>query len=255
MATLKADIEENVSPKDLKDLALFYYRFDNQNLCHLLFQPEAEWQALGSLSREEMEDFISFAKDGKIHQDEHLPPYFAEFITAYYADSPIYPELSWADQLSTLYYLHALTSPNKFIQSYFEFNLNFQNVLLATAARKHHIDLSKVVIGNNEVAENIKNNNSKDFGIAPMFPYVEETLRIEDSSSPLEREQKIDALRWKWIEDNTVFHYFSKEYIFGFMLKLEMLERWLKLDVEQGQKAFGQYVKELVDAVEINIIS
>lgn len=253
LTALKADIEENVSEKDLKDLVLFYYAFDNQNLCTLLFSPEAEWQALGTLSREDMDDFIAFAKDGKIHQDDHLPAYFAEFITAYQADTPIFQELSWPDQLTTLYYQYAVESSNDFIKSYFEFNLNLQNILLATAARKHHLDLNKVVIGDNEVAENIKTNTSKDFGIAAMFPYLEDTMRIDESRSALEREQKIDALRWQWIEDNTVFHYFTKERIFGFMLKLEMLERWLKLDTKTGQNAFGHYVKELVDAVEINI--
>ncbi len=253
LSALKADIEEGVAEKDCKDLNLFYYAFDNQNLCNMLMNPEAEWQILGTLSKEEIEDFIAYAKDGKIHQDDHLPAYFAEFITAYQADAPIFPDLSWADQLTTLYYLYALESSNDFISNYFEFNLNLQNVLLATAARKHKLDLNKVVIGNTEVAENIKTNSSKDFGIAAMFPYLEETMRIDESNSPLEREQRIDALRWQWIDDNNVFHYFTKERIFGYMLQLEMVERWLKLDVAEGQKAFGDYVKELVSAVKIDI--
>lgn len=253
LATLKSDIEESVGEADQEVLNLFFYTFDNQNLCNLLFEEGKEWQTLGTLSKEEIEDFIAYAKDGKIHQDTHLPPYFAEFISAYQADAPIFSEMSWKDQLTSLYYLNALDSENDFAQEYFEFNLNLQNILSALSARKHGIDLSKIIIGDTEVAENIKSNTSKDFGIAAMFPYLEETLRIEESKNPLEREQKIDALRWLWLEDHTVFHYFTKERIMAYMLKLEMLERWLKMEKTAGKAAFSEYVKALVDSVEINI--
>ena len=251
--TLKSDIEESVSEEDQKVLDLFFYTFDNQNLCTLLLEEDTEWQPLGTLLKEDMEDFLSYAKDGKIHQDTHLPPYFAEFISAYHADTPIYNDMSWRDQLTTLHYLHASESDNEFVKAYFEFNINVQNVLSALGARQHGIDLNKVVIGDDEITENIKNNTSKDFGISAMFPYLEETLRIEESKSAMEKEQKIDALRWQWVEDHTVFHYFSKERIFGYLLQLEMVERWLKMEKETGKAVFGEYVKNLVDSVKINI--
>lgn len=253
LGTLKADVEESVTEADQKILNLFFYSFDNKNLCTLLFDDTSEWSTLGTLTKEDIEDFISFAKEGKINQDSHLPPYFAEFITAFNSDTPIFADMSWRDQLTTLYYLDALESENTFVKAYFEFNLNLQNILSALAARQHGLDISKVVIGNTEVAESIKSNTSKDFGIAAMFPFLEETLRIEESKTPLEKEQKIDALRWQWLEDQTVFHYFSKERIFAYMLKLEMLERWLKMDKNTGELAFGSYVENLVDSVEIKI--
>ncbi len=253
LESLKADIEECISAADREMLRLVFYAFDNCNLCTLLRGETAHWQTLGTLTREEIEDFIAFAKDGKIHQDAHLPPYFAEFMAAYLSETPLYNGMSRQDELTTLYYLHALKSPNDFAKAYFEFNLNLKNVLSATAARRHGMDVSKVVVGNTEIAENIKTNTSKDFGIAAMFPYLDETLQIEESKNLREREQKIDALRWKWLEDHTVFHYFTKEYIFAYLLRLEMLERWLKMDKETGHSAFGKYVKALVNSVEINV--
>ena len=251
---LKSDIEECVSEQDKKDLNSFYYAFDNENLCNLLLKTDNDWSNLGTLSKEQVEDFISLSKEGKIHQDSYLPAYFAEFITAYYADAPIFADLSWQDQLTTLYYINAAESKNDFIKSYFEFNLNLQNILSATAARKYDIDVNKVVIGNNEVAENIRNNSSsKDFGLAPLFPFLDEVMHIEEATSTIEREQKIDALRWQWLEDNTVFHYFSKERIFAYLIKLQILERWSKMNLEEGRESFARYVKELVATVKIDI--
>ncbi len=253
LSVLKADIEECVSEQDKKELNTFYYAFDNQNLCSLLFNSEKEFSKLGTLTKEEIDDFISFCKDGKISQEEYLPAYFAEFATAYFADAPIFSDLSWQDQLTTLYYINAVQSKNKFIKSYFDFNLNLQNILSATAARKHGIDVSKVLIGENDITEAIKSNSSKDFGLAPIFPFIEDVMRITDATTTIEREQKIDALRWQWLDDGTAFHYFSKEKIFAYMVKLQILERWSKLDLEEGRETFARYVKELVSTVNIDI--
>ncbi len=255
LSELKSDIEESVNEVDQNELNLFFYNFDNHNLCSLLFEEGKDWSPLGTLTKEEIEDFISFSKEGKIHQDDYLPPYFAEFITAYQNDTALYPDMSWEDQLTTLYYLHAIAHKSTFVNTYFEFNLNLKNVLSAFAARRHNLDLNKIIIGNTEVSENIKTNSSKDFGIAAMFPYLDEALHIDESRSPLEREQRIDALRWQWLEENTVFNYFTKERIFAYLLQLEMVERWLKTDKETGKKSFNHYVKELVDSVKINIVS
>lgn len=254
LSALKADVEEQMNEDDLKELEIFFYKFDNANLCALLFDKHEQWSTLGTLSRDDVEEFIAYAKEGKIHQDEHLPPYFAEFITAFQSDAPIYAEMSWEDQLNTLYYNYCIEHPSDFVSSYFEFNLNLQNVISAFAARKHDLEISRVVIGTSEVAEQIRTNTSKDFGIAAMFPHLEEALQISEVESPLVREQRIDALRWLWLEEKTVFNYFSKEKIFAYLIQLEMLERWLKMDAQNGADSFASYINALVNNVEIDIV-
>ena len=254
LAALKADIDEQMSADDLKELELFFYKFDNQNLYALLREKEEEWSSLGTVSREDMEEFIAYAKDNKIHQDEYLPPYFAEFISAWQSETPLFPEMGWEDQLNTLYYTYCLGHKSAFIQAYFEFNLNLQNVISAFSARQHNLDINRVIVGQTEVSEQIRTNHSKDFGIAAMFPHLDEALQISEVTSPILREQRIDALRWLWLEEKTVFNYFTKERIFAYLLQLEMLERWLTMDAENGAKSFTAYVKALVDNVNIDIV-
>lgn len=254
LSVLKADIEEQMSTDDLKELEIFFYKFDNLNLCNLLAENDREWSALGTVNREDMEEFIAYAKDNKIHQDEHLPPYFADFMTAWQSDTPLYAEMSWEDQLTTLYYSYCLAHKSTFVKSYFEFNLNLQNIITAVSARRHGLDLAGIIVGQTEVAEQIRSNNSKDFGIAAMFPHLDEALQISEISSPLVREQRLDALRWLWLEEQTVFEYFTKEHIFAYLFQLEMLERWLSMDVQEGATSFTSYVKALVDNVKIDIV-
>ena len=61
------------------------------------------------------------------------------------------------------------------------------------------------------------------------------------------REKKIDLLKWKWLDDNTFFKTFDIESVFAYLLKLEMIERWVTLDKARGEKTF----RELVGAMKM----
>ena len=67
----------------------------------------------------------------------------------------------------------------------------------------------------------------------------------------MDREKKIDLLKWNWMEDNTFFNYFTIEKIFVFLMKLEMIERWISLDKEKGNEMFRQLIGQLKDEVQI----
>jgi hypothetical protein len=53
------------------------------------------------------------------------------------------------------------------------------------------------------------------------------------------------------MEDNTFFNYFTIEKIFVFLMKLEMIERWVSLDKEKGNELFRQLIDQLKDEVQI----
>ena len=67
----------------------------------------------------------------------------------------------------------------------------------------------------------------------------------------VEREKKIDQLRWNWMEEVTFFDYFTVERLFVFLLQLEMIERWISLDKEKGRQLFRSIIATLKDEVQI----
>ena len=86
--------------------------------------------------------------------------YLYEFITAYLALSA--EELYRAeDMLSACYYAYAMNCGNQFVSSWFEFNLNINNILAALAARKYKMDVSQVVVGKTDVSEMIRTSNAQ----------------------------------------------------------------------------------------------
>ena len=140
---------------------------------------------------------------------------------------------------------------NKFVSEWFELNLNVNNILAAMAARKYKMDVTKVSVGTNMVAEALRNSNARDFGLADDLEYFEQLTRINDTVDLVEREKKIDLLKWNWMDDNTFFNYFTIERIFVFLMKLEMIERWVSLDKEKGNEMFRKLIDQLKDEVQI----
>lgn len=224
-------------------------KFDNANLLKLLKDKEAVTDSEGNYSQDELLTLISAVREGDA-PDKKYPSYLYEFITAYLALSA--EEFYRAeDMLSAYYYAYAMNCGNQFISSWFEFNLNINNILAALAARKYKMDVSQVVVGNTDVSEMIRTSNARDFGLTEMLEYFEPILRISEIEELVEREKKIDLLKWNWMEDAVFFNYFTVERIFVFLLKLEMIGRWISMDKEKGSELFRQIIDKLKDEIQI----
>ena len=140
---------------------------------------------------------------------------------------------------------------NSLIAAWFEMNLNIGNILAAIFARKYGMDVSQVVVGNNEIANLIRENaNARDFGISRELDYYDDILRIAEEPDIYERERKIDKFRWDWLDDNTLFDYFNIEYIFAYLCKLRILERWVSLNAQEGERVFRELITQLKNEIQ-----
>ena len=59
----------------------------------------------------------------------------------------------------------------------------------------------------------------------------------------LSRERGMDDLMWSKIESITTFDYFDINVILGFIARLNIVARWLKLDPETGKQMFARLVE------------
>ena len=250
VANFKTEIYPELSKADKKLVDLFYLKFDNRNLLTLLKDKEASVDtSLGNYSADELLSVIASIKE-ETAPDKKFPAYFYEFAELY-LNTP--DEECWGleDKLHGFYYNHAMKSGNPFVSAWFELNLDVNNILAAMTARKYKMDVARVPVGENLVAEALRSSNARDFGLADDLEYFEQLVRINDTVDLVEREKKIDLLKWNWMEDNTFFNYFTIEKIFVFLMKLEMIERWVSLDKEKGNELFRQLIDQLKDEVQI----
>lgn len=249
ISDFRAESYGDLSAKDQALIDLFYLKYDHADLLSLLKDKNAVTQGKGNFSSEDLIQLIASVKEGE-KPDAKFPSYLYDFIAQYLALPA--DELYKAENLlASAYYAYAMKSKNPFIASWFEFNLNINNILAAFAARKYKMNVAEVIVGDTEVCEMLRTSNARDFGLSETLDYFEPLQRLVETDDLVEREKKVDQLKWKWLEDASFFHYFTVERLFVFLLQLEMIERWVLLDKEKGSELFRQMIQNLKDEVQI----
>lgn len=249
MEELKTEIKANIHPDDYSFLALYFLRYDNINVLNLLQEKQEPVNNLGNYSTEELETVIAEIKtDGADNIQTSLPDYLINFIGDYFEEKLNTDPPHLENSLAKRYYDYALETENPFIQHYINFELGLQNIRTAIQCRKYDFSFEDAIIGNNELAQVLKKSSAKDFGITTEFEFAEKVIQIAEIPEILERERKIDALRWDHLDDQIFFFYFTIERIFAFLIKLEILERWSSMDKEKGLEKFNQALKELKES-------
>lgn len=127
------------------------------------------------------------------------------------------------------FYRSALSHKNGFLREWFRFDLNVKNAkvayLNAALGRKPLQDVMPVDGGT--------------------FEEAAELDRILKQGDILSRERGIDDIAWKKVDELTVFHYFDMTVILGFIVKLKIIDRWMKLDEATGREMFRRLVDEV----------
>lgn len=161
--------------------------------------------------------------------------------------------LSEADLRTQVLYEIGLTSKNHFIRKWFAFNQDMNNVLAATICRRHGFDVRKAIVGHNPVAEILRKDlPQKDFGLAGVMDNLAEVMALVEIDNLMEREKQMDAIRFAWLEEKTLFVDFSLENVLAYYLQAEMLNRWALLTVEQGEKVFRELVSDMKKGIKLD---
>lgn len=146
-----------------------------------------------------------------------------------------------------------LKAKNRFVREWFAFNRDMNNVLVAQICRKHGFDVKQQIVGEGEVAEQLRQPNSKkDFGLNEVMDDPDEFLHLAEIDDLMQREKAMDAIRFEWLQTRTEFDFFSPEMVFAYYLKAVMLHRWSILTVEEGEKVFRQLVSDMKQGVKLD---
>jgi len=244
LSEFKEELKVNLHPADYKLVELLFLEADNRNVLNIISQNIGKFDNSGKFSFDELEE--------EIREPKNLPAYLKTFIISYKANTPIEAEMSWEDQLATLYYEYLFKADNKFLRDWFELECNIRNILAGFTARRHKIPVENLLVGNNFINTAIRKSNAKDFGLLDEFTYMEKLMQINEYANLLERERAIDQLKWNYLDEQNTFRYFSIEVILAFIIKMKMVERWLKLDKKTGEEMFQKLVKDLENSYKFS---
>jgi len=240
----REELRTELHPDDYKLVENLFLPFDNINLLNLLEKNDKPFNEKGNFSKERLEDNIKEPAD--------LPKYMMQFITAFKNKEPVFEEMKPEDELNTLFYDYILEKEkNPFLHDWFQLELNIKNIMIALNARKYKVPYENKIIGTGETSEMIRKSHARDFGLGGELDYMEELSAIAKKDDVKEREQAIDELKWKYLDEEIFFHYFTIEKILAFTIKLGMIERWLGIDKEHSNEMFKKLLKELQESYEL----
>lgn len=146
-----------------------------------------------------------------------------------------------------------LKAKNHFIQEWFAFNRDINNVMVAQICRKHGFNAKQQIVGEDEVAEQLRTHSAqKDFGLNELSGDYQAVLALAQIEDLMQREKAIDAIRFEWLQERTEFDFFSSEMVFAYYLEAVMLHRWSLLTVEEGEKVFRALVADLKKDIKLD---
>ena len=244
IGALKEECAENLTEADSRLLFFFFLRWDCQNIVRLLKNPEAELELLGNFSPDQYQDMIVSARE--LTFNVHRYPAFMSIFIREYNYNKEKEGFFAEDTMLYEYYQYCLREcRNKMMKDWYNLNLNVANILTAMIARKNGWNVGGFIQGDNEVTEMIRTNNTKDFDLGFELDYMKELMPIVDEPDPVQKEKRIDAFKWVWLDDQIFFNPFSIEAVFAYFCKLDMLHRWEQLDPEHGKETFERIIDEL----------
>lgn len=205
----------------------------------------------GFIGSDLMEQLVADVKADETRRPD-IPEFMYVFVQEWLDESWRQKAAFAEDRLWALFYQYAMTSAkNGFVARWYEFNLNLNNIISAITVRKYNLDIHKVIVGQNDVAQALRTSGARDWGLSQELDYFDDVARLVEEDDLAQRERKVDVLRWNWLEENTFFNYFTVERLFSFMVRLGMVERWTSLDKEEGQKLFRKLIGELKEQTEV----
>ena len=255
---MREQCEEQLTSHDKRLLFYFFLHFDCVNLVKLLKgrdselrpsakaseTPKADIDQWGNFSQEELCELIANASEGDFTVQGY-PAFMSTFVREYFLNKEktgYFPE----DEIAYQFLNYAAqTCPSRMMRNWYKFNLDLTNILTALLAREQGWNVRDFIKGEGEVQEMICDNKTKDFNLAQELDYIPQLMKIVEEEDPVRKEKMIDAFKWIWLDERTFFEPFSMEAVFAYLCKLEMQQRWAKLDVEQGKETFQRIIDDL----------
>lgn len=240
---VREQLDMDLTDSDRRLIGYFFLENDCRNLVRLLKNPAAQVDFDGNYTMAQYWDLISSAWEDD-YSDRRYPAFMSKFARAYNTNK-VRPGWHAEDAMLLAFYQYALGCPNKMIRRWYQLNLDITNILTAMIARQNGWNVADYIQGDNEVTEQIRSSQSRDFNLSMTVDYMKDLMQIVECEDPVLKEKKLDAFRWLWLDDQTFMDAFTVEAVFAYLCKLRMLNRWEQLDPEQGKQAFSQIIEDL----------
>lgn len=248
LGSIREEILESLSKSDAEHVRLLYGYYDCENLIALRANRSA-YNPLGNLPKETLQDAMQ-------EPEAYLPKAVAKVIRAY--NNPEGEEAEEVDiqqrfekSILEAYYAACASSKCRFIREWGAFDRTLRNISAAVAARSAQREIEHSTIGEGDIVDQLHRSSAADFGLRGELSYVDAVLAaVNDEQNLVEKEHKIDMIRWNESIELTSSDYFNVNAVLAYLVRVNIVARWSLLDKERGRQMFHRLLQEL-DAKEM----
>lgn len=245
LGAIREEILTDLSDRDRKALELLYGYYDCENLIAARAGRTAH-NPLGNLSAEEIKEALE--------NPARLPAEVREIVEAYQGEEEeadeeerrIDTSVRFEKSLMEAYYRACARSKSRFLRAWAEFDRTLRNIAAAATARAVGRDAGEVLIGRDAITEQLRRSSAADFGLRGELPYIDTVLAaVNEEQNLVEKEHKIDLIRWNESLELAVYDYFNIDFILSYLVRMNIVARWTLLDKERGRRMFDRLLGEL----------
>ncbi len=175
------------------------------------------------------------------------PQYMEEFVVRYLTEQHdgVAQPFFYADLLLMSYAKHVQREGNSFLRRWFKLEQDIAATLTAVTADKFKLDRKLYILGDSPLYKLLQAGDWNEISYIPEGELVGAMRRIAEEDNLAVREQKIDDYKWRLLDEEIFTDIFSINAMLVYLLKLQILERWEKLDKVQGEQQFREIVSSL----------
>lgn len=249
---LREEIIPELSKGDLRALRTFYAFYDVENVLAAL-SGKKTFNPLGNYSADQISEAIETIRQAKTDVDVVLPDWITRTLLAYHAkeegksDDDIDTSKNLENTLWKAFYEQCAVSPNRFVREWFAFDQTLRNISAAYIARNRKWSVAEQLVGEGDLVKALSQSSAGDFGLRGEIDYIESIIALLDTPNMLEKEQRLDQIRWTKAEELTTFDYFNLNTLLAYLAKANIIQRWTVLDRKQGEAMLNRLLAELSD--------
>jgi len=252
VSDLIKDINLEIPKKYSKVIYDYLLYFDNINLINLLSEKK-DFYNIGNFNIEELNEIIKeYKAKSEYAVSFTIPTYWNNFILNFIDNKREYSNLLPLDELLVYYYKYIAASKNTIFKKYIEYDFNLKNLAAAINCKKYKIGKEDFILPINEFSLRLVKEQSYDAIIKEEFDLLTEELSFLEKLNILELELKLDYKRIAYIDELTTYEYFSIDKILAYLIKLSIVERWTKIDVDKGIQIFNSITNNIKNELKKN---
>lgn len=243
------EIAEELSKEDALALRGWMLFHDVCNMVNVANHREG-FSTLGNFSREELE--------AQMEAPTELPCELREVVELFAemgrgevdADDErllrVDTSRSLATELFAAYYRYCSRSRCRFLREWSEADRNLRNIIAALTAREKGLTIADYMVGDGEVVQQLSRSSAADFGLKGEISYIDSLIgALSDNENLLDKEHRMDMIRWGIAEDIATFDYFNIGFLLSYIVRLSLVHRWSRLDEQRGRAMFERLTASL----------